>query len=260
MRSGQVCWCRRRDGRYVLHCTATGEQPWELHEFYVEGMAGPVDDPAARRIANATAPTANPSGDAGGPPLVEPFVVDVVRALRAQGGAAEPQGDRAAGRACRPSSWPQVGHVVTTTAGPVGPRRSQLCEERDDVLADPLDEPEGVAGEGHDVYLVDAGPAVPGHAVGEHLGSLGVGGERSGPQDRLADPGVVGAQLVAVGCQTSSLAATASGDECGPAKGLVASAYRATSRRVFFSPEPPIMIGGLGGLSGLGEQMVSASW
>lgn len=43
----------RRDGRYVLHCTATGEQPWDLHEFYVDGIAYPTDDPAARQIANA---------------------------------------------------------------------------------------------------------------------------------------------------------------------------------------------------------------
>jgi hypothetical protein len=83
----------RRDGRYVLHCAATGEQPWNLHEFYVDGIAHQVDDPAARQIANAgtglpatnasccsnsrshrrsppcSTPTANPSDNAGAPPL-----------------------------------------------------------------------------------------------------------------------------------------------------------------------------------------------
>jgi hypothetical protein len=39
----------------VLNCTATGEQPWNLHEFYVDGIAHPVDDPAARQVANAGA-------------------------------------------------------------------------------------------------------------------------------------------------------------------------------------------------------------
>lgn len=43
----------RRDGRYALHCTATGERPWDLHEFSVDGVAHPIDDPAARAIANA---------------------------------------------------------------------------------------------------------------------------------------------------------------------------------------------------------------
>ena len=43
----------RRDGHYVLHCTATGEQPWDLHEFYVDGVAHPCDDPDARVTANA---------------------------------------------------------------------------------------------------------------------------------------------------------------------------------------------------------------
>jgi hypothetical protein len=28
-----------RDGRYVLHGTATGDQPWDLREFLVEGTA-----------------------------------------------------------------------------------------------------------------------------------------------------------------------------------------------------------------------------
>jgi hypothetical protein len=36
----------------VLHCTATGSQPWDLHEFYVEGIAHPVDDATARQSAN----------------------------------------------------------------------------------------------------------------------------------------------------------------------------------------------------------------
>lgn len=43
----------RRDGRYVLHCTATGAEPWDLHEFYVDGRATLVDDPAIHQIANA---------------------------------------------------------------------------------------------------------------------------------------------------------------------------------------------------------------
>jgi Pyridoxamine 5'-phosphate oxidase len=45
----------RHDGRYVLHCSATdpGGQPWELHEFCVEGRATPVRDAATRQIANA---------------------------------------------------------------------------------------------------------------------------------------------------------------------------------------------------------------
>ena len=33
------------DGRYALHCTATSDQPWDLREFAVEGVA--------RRVANA---------------------------------------------------------------------------------------------------------------------------------------------------------------------------------------------------------------
>lgn len=43
----------RRDGRYVLHCTATGSQPWDLKEFYVDGTAHPTDDPASRTVANS---------------------------------------------------------------------------------------------------------------------------------------------------------------------------------------------------------------
>jgi hypothetical protein len=43
----------RRDGRYMLHCTATGEQPWDLHEFSVSGLAHLAEDPVIRQIANA---------------------------------------------------------------------------------------------------------------------------------------------------------------------------------------------------------------
>jgi hypothetical protein len=49
-----------RDGRYVLHCTATGEQPWDLKEFSVEGTARRLTDPEARGVANAG--TAFPRG------------------------------------------------------------------------------------------------------------------------------------------------------------------------------------------------------
>jgi hypothetical protein len=42
----------RREGRYALHCTATGEQPWDLKEFLVTGVARPAEDPASRRVAN----------------------------------------------------------------------------------------------------------------------------------------------------------------------------------------------------------------
>jgi hypothetical protein len=42
-----------RDARYVLHCTATGDQPWDLHEFAVDGTARRVDDEETRTIANA---------------------------------------------------------------------------------------------------------------------------------------------------------------------------------------------------------------
>jgi hypothetical protein len=41
------------DGRYVLHCTATGDQPWDLREFWVEGTASRVTDPQTRSTANA---------------------------------------------------------------------------------------------------------------------------------------------------------------------------------------------------------------
>lgn len=43
----------RRDGRYALHCTVTGEQPWDLNEFSVTGVAHPTDDPCTRQTANA---------------------------------------------------------------------------------------------------------------------------------------------------------------------------------------------------------------
>jgi hypothetical protein len=42
----------RRDGRYVLHCTATGEQPWDLKEFYVDGTARTADA-SGREVANS---------------------------------------------------------------------------------------------------------------------------------------------------------------------------------------------------------------
>jgi hypothetical protein len=42
-----------RDGRYALHGTATGEDPWDLREFAVEGTARRVDDPAVRATTNA---------------------------------------------------------------------------------------------------------------------------------------------------------------------------------------------------------------
>jgi hypothetical protein len=41
-----------RDGRYVLHGTATGDQPWDLREFSVEGTARRVTDPDVRRSVN----------------------------------------------------------------------------------------------------------------------------------------------------------------------------------------------------------------
>lgn len=40
-------------GRYALHGTATGNEPWDLREFAVEGVALRVDDPAVRATANA---------------------------------------------------------------------------------------------------------------------------------------------------------------------------------------------------------------
>lgn len=39
----------RRDGRYVLHCDATGDGRRDLHEFYVRGRAGLAADPALRQ-------------------------------------------------------------------------------------------------------------------------------------------------------------------------------------------------------------------
>jgi hypothetical protein len=41
----------RRGSRYVLHCTATGEQPWDLKEFYVDGTAHEAN--AGRAVANS---------------------------------------------------------------------------------------------------------------------------------------------------------------------------------------------------------------
>jgi hypothetical protein len=42
-----------RDGRYVLHCTATGDEPWDLREFSIEGTARGVTDTELRSTANA---------------------------------------------------------------------------------------------------------------------------------------------------------------------------------------------------------------
>ena len=42
-----------RDGRYMLHGTATGESPWDLREFAVEGHARRVADADTRAVANA---------------------------------------------------------------------------------------------------------------------------------------------------------------------------------------------------------------
>lgn len=41
-----------RDPRYALHGTATGDQPWDLQEFAVEGIARRVDGPALLATAN----------------------------------------------------------------------------------------------------------------------------------------------------------------------------------------------------------------
>jgi hypothetical protein len=41
------------DGRYALHATATGDEPWDLREFVVEGLARRVDDATTRESANA---------------------------------------------------------------------------------------------------------------------------------------------------------------------------------------------------------------
>jgi hypothetical protein len=43
----------QRDGRYMLHGTATGDQPWDLREFAVDGIGRRVDDEKARATANA---------------------------------------------------------------------------------------------------------------------------------------------------------------------------------------------------------------
>jgi hypothetical protein len=40
-------------GRYALHCTATSDQPWDLREFAVDGVARRVTDDQTRRLANA---------------------------------------------------------------------------------------------------------------------------------------------------------------------------------------------------------------
>jgi hypothetical protein len=50
-----------RDGRFALHCTATGAEPWDLHEFVVEGSARRVEDSRTRELANAS--SALPRGD-----------------------------------------------------------------------------------------------------------------------------------------------------------------------------------------------------
>lgn len=42
-----------RDGRYALHGTATGDEPWDLREFVVEGRARRVQDAATRTTVNA---------------------------------------------------------------------------------------------------------------------------------------------------------------------------------------------------------------
>lgn len=41
------------DGRFALHGTATGDQPWDLREFVVTGRARRVDDDDERATANA---------------------------------------------------------------------------------------------------------------------------------------------------------------------------------------------------------------
>jgi pyridoxamine 5'-phosphate oxidase-like protein len=41
------------DGRYALHGTATGDEPWDLREFAVEGTARRIDDDRAQAIGNA---------------------------------------------------------------------------------------------------------------------------------------------------------------------------------------------------------------
>ncbi len=50
-----------RDGRFALHATATGDEPWDLREFMVTGRARRVDDPVER--ATADAGSAFPRGD-----------------------------------------------------------------------------------------------------------------------------------------------------------------------------------------------------
>jgi hypothetical protein len=41
------------DGRYALHCIATSDQPWDLREFAVDGVARRVTDDETRSLANA---------------------------------------------------------------------------------------------------------------------------------------------------------------------------------------------------------------
>ena len=50
-----------RDGRFALHATATGDEPWDLREFVVTGSARRVDDDAER--ATAMAGSAFPRGE-----------------------------------------------------------------------------------------------------------------------------------------------------------------------------------------------------
>jgi hypothetical protein len=41
------------DGRFALHCTATGARPWDLREIVVEGTSHRVEDVEVRAIVNA---------------------------------------------------------------------------------------------------------------------------------------------------------------------------------------------------------------
>ena len=75
----------------------------------------------------------------------------------------------------------------------------------------------------------------------------------------LFDRVVVAALGLAVATQhirsTSSLRPSS-----GESKMLHASAYRATSRSVFFSPAPPMRMGGCGLLTACGEFSVRSRW
>jgi hypothetical protein len=42
----------RHNSRYALHNTATGDQPWDLNEFCLNGVARLVDDPTGRAVAH----------------------------------------------------------------------------------------------------------------------------------------------------------------------------------------------------------------